>query len=599
MRKLKILVLAMLCLTFRAYAQPGVLDRKVSLSYKDMPLEHVLKGLGKTYGINFSYVNNLIPLQKKVSVRMKGETLRYALNELFKDVEVSYELVGNQIVLKYTPKKANSAIEDPEPTEASRLPRILLEPVQGRELVMPPATEPTIASVKMVPLPPYQPSAQEQKRFLWVNQYLLRLQVFFQAIASKHYSRFDSTKAEAVPLLDSLQAANIINDPYWDYAERAWQLTFVTPLGTNGVESANTVNRLSGNILVGVAAGLEGAEFGGLLNIEKDYMHGAQFAGLGNLVRNEVTGVQIAGITNISGKYSKGIQAAGFANVVADSAQVTQLAGFANVVAGNNRGGQFAGFANIAKGNVVGPQVAGFMNLATGNAHASQVAGFANISKGDVKGAQVAGFMNIAVKDVKGVQVAGFYNQARKVRGSQIGFLNVADSVSGIAIGFLSFVRHGYSHVEVWGSESLYGNVAFKTGTRHFYNILAAGIQPRGGKYRWGVGYGIGSEQRLSPSLVLNIDAVAYHINENEWWTNRLNLLNQLKLTLGARLSNRTYFFAGPTLNVQVSRFYNAEKNSYGSDLAPWNFYNHTNEDIIDNPTNIRMWIGFNAGFRF
>ncbi len=138
-------------------------------------------------------------------------------------------------------------------------------------------------------------------------------------------------------------------------------------------------------------------------------------------------------------------------------------------------------------------------------------------------------------------------------------------------------------------------------GTRKFYNILAAGIQPLSGYYRWGVGAGIGTEQPLSPGLVLNLDAVSSHVNENSAWTNRLNLLNQVKVTMGVRLSGHTYLFAGPTFNVLVSQFYNPEKNKYGPDLAPWGFYNHTSDGLTygNRPTNVQMWIGLNAGLRF
>jgi hypothetical protein len=129
--------------------------------------------------------------------------------------------------------------------------------------------------------------------------------------------------------------SGVLNDPYWDYAEKDWKLTFVTPIGTNGTASLRTVNRISVNLLAGVAAGLKGTEFGGLLNMETDYVHGAQFAGFANVVKKEVTGVQLAGFANLSGGQTKGVQGAGFTNnIVLISSQVTQAAGFANIVVG-------------------------------------------------------------------------------------------------------------------------------------------------------------------------------------------------------------------------------------------------------------------------
>ena len=45
---------------------------------------------------------------------------------------------------------------------------------------------------------------------------------------------------------------------------RAFQLSFITPLGTNGLNSWNVTNRVSFNILTGYAGGVEGVEFSGL-----------------------------------------------------------------------------------------------------------------------------------------------------------------------------------------------------------------------------------------------------------------------------------------------------------------------------------------------
>jgi hypothetical protein len=213
---------------------------------------------------------------------------------------------------------------------------------------------------------------------------------------------------------------------------------------------------------------------------------------------------------------------------------------------------------------------------------------------GDVKGFQAAGFANINKGDLTGMQVSGFLNVARKVKGVQLGFINVADSVDGAQIGFLSFARKGYRKLEIWGSEALYANMAFKMGSRSFYNIFAVGGQTSGDYFRWGWGYGFGSEIRLSQGLALNIDAIAYHINEDEIFTDDLNLLNQLRATLGFRLGGQTYLFVGPTFNVMVSNYSSGDSDKIGSGLVPWHTYNKTHGQ-----TNVTMWPGINAGIRF
>ncbi|MBC7919697.1 MAG: secretin and TonB N-terminal domain-containing protein [Ferruginibacter sp.] len=570
----------------RAPAQPGGLERIVSLRYEDVPLETVLKDLTKTYGVRFSYVNNVIPLDKKVRIRVNNVPLRAALDALLAGTGVRWRLVGDQVVLTYEAGKANAQPAE-VPAAAVRIPDVHLEPLRGREVRVPASPGAGVPRREAQPLP-YQYAARERRRQLRLDRYLRKLQEFTASLR-KDYLPPDSTQRMA----DSIRVLSA-DDPYWDYPEKDWQVTFVSPVGTNGKEFLKTVNHLSFNVLAGASAGLEGVEVGGLLNAENDYVDGVQVSGFGNLVRNEVTGVQAAGFANVNGGYTRGVQAAGFANVVLDSAQSVQVAGFANVVAGNQRAAQVAGFSNVTNGDAGSAQVAGFANVANGHVRGGQVAGFLNVTTGNVTGGQVAGFANVTAGDVQGVQVSGFFNHARRVRGSQIGFINVADSVTGVSIGFLNFVRRGYHRLEIWGSEALFVNAAFKTGTPRFYNILALGMQPRQDRVRWGVGYGIGTEQRLSRGLTLNLDAVAYQINENQWWTNRLNLLNQVKLTLGARLTNRTRVLLGPTFNAQVSRLFDAENNRYGTDLAPWYFYDRTNGQ-----TNVRMWIGFHAGFRF
>ncbi len=252
------------------------------------------------------------------------------------------------------------------------------------------------------------------------------------------------------------------------YIRRPFQISFVSPLGTNGLEGKNVVNNLSFNMIGGYAAGLHGLEFGGVYNIERAYVKGMQFAGIANIVGEEVDGIQFAGFTNIS--------------------------------SGTVDGAQFSGFANINRGYTKGVQFAGFANIIADRADALQFAGFCNVVKGDVKGVQVAGFTNITGGDVDGLQISGFFNRARNLKGMQIGVINVCESVEdGVAIGLLSFVKNGLRQVEISGNEALNTVVAYKTGTEQFYNILAIGAQYMGDTFRWGVGYGVGTQFNMKP----------------------------------------------------------------------------------------------------
>lgn len=344
---------------------------------------------------------------------------------------------------------------------------------------------------------------------------------------------------------------------------RPFQLTFISPIGTNGLESGKIINGLSVNMLAGYSGGLKGVEFGGFANVVKGEVDGVQFAGFGNSVIGEVKGGQFAGFYNVNSDYTVGLQAAGFVNMVADSADALQFAGFTNVTSSNFRGMQASGFLNTVGG--------------------------------DMDGAQFSGFANVAGGDVTGTQVSGFLNVGRKLRGVQLGVFNYCDSVvSGTPIGFFSFVKNGYHRFEIGGNEVLWANAAFKTGSDKFYNIFAAGTHFGNDELTWAVGYGIGGLIPLKDRFKLSVDAIGYQINESDW-TDGINLLSRLNISLDYAVSDKLSVFGGPAYNVMVSRIEENEGIYTYSDLAPYHHYNNTNSDGV----NVKMWVGFNAGIRF
>lgn len=148
------------------------------------------------------------------------------------------------------------------------------------------------------------------------------------------------------------------------YIHRPFQVSFIAPVGSNGIEGSRVVNNFSFNILSGYAAGLEGLEIGGLANVELDYMKGIQFGGLTNVVLGRAKGVQFGGILNYAGKNSKAVQ----------------FGGIANVVIGQQKGAQFGGIANFNTG-LAGIQAGGIANITIGNATGFQVAGIAKCSQ--------------------------------------------------------------------------------------------------------------------------------------------------------------------------------------------------------------------------
>lgn len=556
MRTLKILVVLLLCLPFSAArAQTRLLDRKVSLQYREATLATVLADLQTNYGLHFSYSSDRIPLRQRVSIGVRRQPLSEVLDALFANLDVAYQVVGSQIVLKSQAKNSAPPLNSPAPRAPEAL--IRQEPLD----VAPVATESRVVSAPSIDSS-HRASRSEQaalrRRQRWQRRAELAgglvtttIQKGYQLAARTSDKLFPSRPDTVIADTLSSQPDTSASLSEEGYQQRTAQLTFVPPLSTNGRRAGRTVNRFSVNVLAGRAAGLKGVELAGLVNVERDTVRGFQAAGFANVVGKEVTGLQMAGFCNVNGGYTSAVQLAGFINIVGSGVQ----------------GGQVAGFLNIARGSVYGLQVAGFANIAGNNVDGGQVAGFLNLARGTVTG-------------------------------SQLGFINVADSVTGVSIGFLSFVRKGYRRLEVFSTETMYANLTFKTGNRIFHNILALSAHPVNDQVRWGFGYGFGSELRLSNRLAINLDLVAYQIsetnpnNENRFRFDRLNLLNQAKAALSVGLSKRVYLFAGPTFNVLVSDKDLTSAQTYGFDGRY--SYNELHGDV-----RVRMWTGVQAGIRF
>ena len=87
-------------------------------------------------------------------------------------------------------------------------------------------------------------------------------------------------------------------------SKNAFTLSFLPNITLNKNFSANNTNYFAINLLVGYNKGVEFAEFGSVLNIDKGKVHYAQFAGVGNIVSDTVSGGQFAGVYNINAKHS-------------------------------------------------------------------------------------------------------------------------------------------------------------------------------------------------------------------------------------------------------------------------------------------------------
>ena len=387
---------------------------------------------------------------------------------------------------------------------------------------------------------------------------------------------------------------------------KPFQLSFLPVMGTDGNSSQNNIYHLSLNLIAGNCGGIdgielsgfaavtqnnvEGTQMAGFANFVKKDLQGVELAGFANSVKNKVSGAQIAGFFNYAGTLKNGIQGTGFTNVTHQN-EGLQLAGFANYNQ-EGSGSQAAGFANISSGHLKGVQGAGCFNLNKGNLDGIQGAGFTNISVGNLNGLQISGFANINKERLKGAQIAGFFNYTSKLSGTQIGVFNITDSLeNGTPVGFMSIVKNGYRAIEIAITETLNGVVSFKTGTTDLYNIFSVGVSPKDEGTLWGWGYGLGTLRPVNDYYRIAIELSSYHINEDEWFTDKLNLHNKLQIKAHRKLSNSTDAFLGFSWNVNVRDITKETKLS----PAPW----HLSDKTYNDKTNVRMYPGFSAGITF
>ncbi|MCB0651436.1 MAG: hypothetical protein KDC85_09200 [Saprospiraceae bacterium] len=315
----------------------------------------------------------------------------------------------------------------------------------------------------------------------------------------------------------------------------------------------------------------------------------------------KINGVNIGGGVNNIHHDVKGVQIGGLGNKVSEEVKGVQAAGLFNEVNGNFTGLQAAGIYNRSRCNFLGLQIAGGVNIANQKAEAIQIAGLVNYAGSGTK-TQLSGLANIA-GDVDWSQTSSLFNKAKEVKGFQVGLINVADTVALGAYGLLNIIRRGYNRIELSGSEVLYTNLAFKFGTKQFYNIFHFGARwdqftggdQQGSFMSWGLGYGLGTCLTISPRELLNIEVVAIHLNELEAWTNELNLLNQLRVTYDVRVGRKLSLFGGPVANIYISRPKpDSDPAGKTARFAPYTFYEGADADA-----NLKVWVGIQAGIRF
>lgn len=568
-------------------------QQNVVMDYNEQVLEEVLADISARYRINFSYSNDQLPLKKKVSIHSKDKTLEESLDVLFKLYNIDYAYIGNQVVLKRKRwaifSKKDKSIKEISKAERLRKRKERAERRAERKTLLEKDIHTEIMKTKEEE-PPKPKLSTDAIAPIVLN----KLELVDDIIATS--VEIHRAEVEKIPIPQQKVLNATANTQFMQLS--------VAPFLSTTLGNTTYNNVLSFNIIWGINRGITGVEIGGLANTLKGRMHGVQLAGVFNSVYEDVNGLQVAGFYNLVGGDVYGWQTSGLWNIGGDVHGV-QVTGLANI-SKSLYGIQIGGFANMAQ-NVFGVQISPLFNFANGHLFGVQIGGLGNLAWGGRNAIQFGGLFNYAdgaqfqaavginiASDVEGGQI-GLVNKAKYVKGFQLGFINIVDSIDGVPIGLINIVKHGgYNRMEIFASETMHLGIGAKFGGRYFYQTLQLATKLDG--LCWGIGYGIGSAFPFGKKWNMNVEISTMHINENEIWTPKLNLLNQFKWTAEYILgqNGKTSFFFGPTLNVMVSRRFNNENQVYGSQIMPYQFLDKTIKI-----TNVKLWVGAYLGARF
>ena len=560
----------------RPVPETPLLERAVTISIREERMDVALRKISVQGGFTFSYNSQIIDAGRVVTVSFTNRTIREVLDQLF-DGTIQYKEKGRYVILSKAPPKervVGGYVTDENTGE--RLKNVTVyDPVSLSSTITDaygyfeielkdPMANVTLVVNKLNYADTLLTIPSDEIRLLniGIKNKTDKIMVMADSVGKK-IKRFWQTK-----VLTSVQDINMVN--VTDTLYRTVQMSVVPFIGTNHKLSGNVINDYSFNVYGGYSLATKKLEIGSLFNIDRGYVHGAQFAGifntvggdvhafqsagLINLVAGKTDGAQVAGLMNIDWGTTHGFTAAGLLNFTRRDSYGVKFAGLLNSSLREQRGWHAAGLANFALRKTTGVQMAGLTNFTGDSVGGLQISGLANAALRRVRGVQVAGLINVAVRDMNGLQLSGLVNYAHRLHGAQVGIINIADSVRGVQFGLLSFSWKGYHTFEVFSDEVFYTNIAFRTGTRKFYNIFTTGIQPASldkEESLWTFGYGVGTMPRLNRWLSLNFDLTSNQIVQGN--IKASDILNKLYLGVDIRLAKKLALTAGATLNARVT----------------------------------------------
>lgn len=519
-----ILLLFFILLFFYGNAQSH-LDKMVSITVNDQPVSEVLTSISKQGGFYFSYDSRLIPADSIVSLNRTRQPVRQILMMLFPGRFV-YRESGNYIIIQNPPDNLSSftisgrvtdalsgeKIEDASIYEPNQLISVFSDEEGYFHLTLKNKQKPAFIHVSkisyidtVISLP--EGSDQDLPVAIHAAPYELNPVIVYNKVEKTWVARV---------FLSSRQMVQSLNLSKF-FADKPYQFSLTPGLGTHGRMGAQVINKFSLNIIGGYTAGVNGVEIGGVFNI----------------VKQDVKKLQIAGLFNVVGGKLNGIQVGGIQNTVLDSVQ----------------GIQVAGLMNMNKSSISGFQVGGLYNRTDKEMKGVQLAGLINSAGYQSKSLQLAGLMNFTKGGTRGVQVSALLNYTKSLSGVQFGIVNInmQDSSEAYSFGLINISR-SYHVLSIFTDELGGLDLEFKSGSRKLFSILHVGLNPSNNHKLMSLGFGLGSEIRLSPKFLVSPELSRQWLYTGTW--EQLNEMFKFNLNLGYQINSRISVFAGPSFTL-------------------------------------------------
>jgi len=604
------LLLMLAGLAFPAIGQRSHLSKRISLSYSSVPLYEALEEISRAGNFSFAYNADLINGDSLVTVQVTDIKVETLLEELLGG-NIRNKEVGNHVILtQYTPKDERT---DSQQKADYMINGYIHDGRTGHRLRD--ATVYEVSRRKSVLSDSYGhysfslPVGMDIQGLYFAKSGYADTVIFIRPV--RDYSlnvplnplygnilRISSRPADLqVNHIDSMALVNflvprkmlITSENLQVYGTRAFQVSFIPYVGTNWMNKGSYTSAISFNLLAGYTGGVNGFELGGLVNIVRRDVKGLQVGGLANIVGRSTLGVQVGGLFNVNLGHFKGLQLSGLMNFQRDTLTGTQIGGLCNYLEGKMQGVQVGGLTNITTGHADGWQVGGLANIAFLDVSQAQIGGLFNFGR-HVYGIQIAGLINIASGNVNGLQIGGLVNYAKSVVGLQLGTFNISREIeSGVPVGFFSYVHKGGLHrFEVYTDEVFYGNVAFKTGTKRFYNIFQVGA---GNSWMVNYMYGTGTSFAFGPKWSLDLNIISGLVFSTTPNLALHGCLTKFLPALEYRFMKHLAIFGGPTYNLYA---FDETRTFKPDGIAPYTFF-----DQVKGYQRLQMWVGGTVGVRF